>query len=183
MTSTMSSTAALPVSRLRPAFPRSVSGPSADAVWVPGPPVRSTTAVPAVVRVRPGCLGAVVARPAGVREWPAPPGRAAGLRRGGVMRRSLTHALPVEARERGATRVAGGVVELFLDTQELVVLGDAFASGRSPGLDLAAVGGHGEVGDGRVLRLAGPVAHHAAEAGPVGQGDRVESLGQRADLI
>jgi hypothetical protein len=47
--------------------------------------------------------------------------------------------------------------ELFVDAEELVVLGDAIAAGGRAGLDLAAVGGDGDVGDGRVFRLAAAV--------------------------
>ena len=39
--------------------------------------------------------------------------------------------------------------------------------GRRAGLDLAAVGGDGEVGDGRVLGLARPVRHDRGVAGAV----------------
>ena len=63
------------------------------------------------------------------------------------------------------TGVARGVVQLLLDAQQLVVLRHPLAAGRRAGLDLAAVGGDGEVGDRGVLGLAGAVAHHAAVAG------------------
>jgi hypothetical protein len=43
--------------------------------------------------------------------------------------------------------------------------------------------GHGQVGDRRVLGLAGAVAHHAAVPVPVREVDGVERLGQRADLV
>src|SRR6476620_2424998 len=91
--------------------------------------------------------------------------------------------LGCEAREGGSTGVAGGVVELLLDAQQLVVLGDALGARGGAGLDLAAVGGDGEVGDGDVLGLPRAVAHHAAVAVAVGQVDRVEGFGERADLV
>src|SRR6476660_2415731 len=91
--------------------------------------------------------------------------------------------LGCEAREGGSTGVAGGVVELLLDAQQLVVLGDALGARGGAGLDLAAVGGDGEVGDGDVLGLPRAVAHHAAVAVAVGQVDRVEGLGEGADLV
>src|ERR1700710_3069836 len=84
------------------------------------------------------------------------------------------------AREGAGTGVARGVVEFVLDTQQLVVLGGAVGAGRSTGLDLPAVHGHGEVGDRGVLGLAGAVAHHAAVTVAVGEGDRVQRLGERA---
>src|SRR5215213_4373580 len=74
-------------------------------------------------------------------------------------------------------------VVAFLDPQQLVVLGHSVGTRRSPGLDLAAVGCHSEVGDRRVLSLAGTVAHHATEAGPVGKINSVQGLGQRSDLV
>src|SRR5690606_10080041 len=89
----------------------------------------------------------------------------------------------LEAREGGAAGVDRGVVEDLLDAQQLVVLGDALGAGRGAGLDLAAVGGDGEVGDGDVLGLAGAVGHHALVAVALGQLDRVQGLGERADLV
>ena len=73
--------------------------------------------------------------------------------------------------------------EVLLDAQQLVVLGDAVGAGQRAGLDLPAVGGHGEVGDGRVLGLARAVADHRGVAGARGHLDGVEGLGQRADLV
>src|SRR4051794_13547261 len=70
-------------------------------------------------------------------------------------------------RERARSGVPGGVTELLLDAQELVVLGDPVRAGRRAGLDLATADGHGQVGDRGVLRLARPVAHHRLEPGPV----------------
>src|SRR3954468_3327661 len=88
-----------------------------------------------------------------------------------------------EAREGGGAGVPRRVVQLLLDAQQLVVLGDALAAGRGTGLDLTAVDRDGEVGDRGVLGLAGTVAHHRAVAGPVRQVDRVQGLGERADLV
>src|SRR3954451_22812827 len=99
---------------------------------------------------------------------PRPEGRPLGIG---------SSALPAVAGERGAAGVPGGVVELLLDAQQLVVLRDPLGAGGGTGLDLAAVRGDGEVGDGGVLGLAGAVAHHAAEAGAVREVDGVEGLG------
>ena len=44
--------------------------------------------------------------------------------------------------------------ELFLDAEELVVLGHTVGTAEGAGLNLAAVGGHCDVGDGSVLGLA-----------------------------
>ena len=46
------------------------------------------------------------------------------------------------------------VAELFLDAKELVVLGHTVGAAEGAGLDLAAVGGYCDVGDGSVLSLA-----------------------------
>src|ERR1051325_1190430 len=75
------------------------------------------------------------------------------------------------------------VAQLLLDAQELVVLGDAVAARGRAGLDLPRVRGHGEVGDGGVLGLAGAMRDDVAVAGALGHLDRVERLGERADLI
>src|SRR5580693_8933856 len=60
-----------------------------------------------------------------------------------------------EARVSTGPGVARGVAEQFLDAQQLVVLGHALAARGRPGLDLAAIGGDGEIGDRRVIGLAG----------------------------
>ena len=67
--------------------------------------------------------------------------------------RSAGRALRIGASARPAA-VRGGLAELLLDAQQLVVLGDAVGPGRRAGLDLPAAGGDGEVGDRRVLGLA-----------------------------
>src|SRR4029079_12730924 len=82
--------------------------------------------------------------------------------------------------ERTGAGVAGGVGEVLLDPEELVVLRDPLGAGRGTGLDLVAVGGDREVGDGDVLGLTRPVAHHAPEAVAVRELHRVEGLGERA---
>src|SRR5258707_8412011 len=58
---------------------------------------------------------------------------------------SPQHALPGMAR---------GGAEQLLDADELVVLGEPVGARERAGLDLPAIGGDGEVGDGRVLGLA-----------------------------
>src|SRR5437660_562675 len=65
--------------------------------------------------------------------------------------------LALETREGAAAGVASGVVEFLFDAQELVVLGDALGAGRGTGLDLARVGGNGDVSNGGVLGFAGAV--------------------------
>src|SRR3954453_20037645 len=100
-------------------------------------------------------------------------GRPCGVRRVGIAEPSA-----LVPREGGPAGVPRGVLELLLDAQELVVLRHALRPRGRTGLDLAAVGGDGEVGDRGVLGLARAVAHHAAEPAPVRQLDGVEGLGE-----
>jgi hypothetical protein len=85
--------------------------------------------------------------------------------------------------ERGARPGYGDVAQVFLDAQQLVVLGDAVAAAQRAGLDLAGVGAHGDVGDGAVFGLARAVADHGGVAGALGHLDGGEGFGQRADLV
>ena len=73
--------------------------------------------------------------------------------------------------------------QLFLDAQELVVLGEAVRARQRAGLDLPAVGGDGEVGDGRVLGLARAVATSRRCSRRGAPSDGVQRLRQRADLV
>ena len=73
--------------------------------------------------------------------------------------------------------------ELLLDPQQPVVLRDAVRARGGAGLDLAGAGGDREVGDRRVLGLAGAVGDHGRVAGLAGDADRLEGLGQGADLV
>src|SRR5271168_4553526 len=89
---------------------------------------------------------------------------------------------------RGSTRPKLGAVtrvlaEVFLDPQQLVVLRDAVGSTRRAGLDLARVGADHDVRDRRVLGLAAAMADDRRETVAAGQLDRIERLGQRADLV
>ena len=83
----------------------------------------------------------------------------------------------------GPAGIGRVVAELLLDPQELVVLRDAVAARRRAGLDLADVRRDREVGDRRVLGLAGAVRHDDAVAVRARELDRVERLGQRPDLV
>ena len=66
---------------------------------------------------------------------------------------------------------------------QLIIFGHAVGAGERAGLDLPAIGGDGEVGDGRVLGLAGAVRHHRGIAGLLRHAHGVERLAQRADLV
>src|SRR5206468_5019838 len=88
-----------------------------------------------------------------------------------------------QAGQRATSPEGGRLAQVVLDAQQLVVLGDAVGPRRRAGLDLAAVGGDGQVGDRRVLGLAGAVAHHAAVAVLLREAHRVEGLRERPDLV
>src|SRR5689334_1641687 len=108
--------------------------------------------------------------------------------RAGVRHRFLNEVFlsAVDCRLRPQDRgsgVARGLAQLLLDADELVVFCRAVAAGEAAGLDLAAVGGDCEVGDGGVLGLTGPVAHNGAPAGPLGEFHGLQRLGQGADLV
>src|SRR5258706_2593281 len=76
-----------------------------------------------------------------------------------------------------ASRIAHRLAEVFLDAQELVVLGDAIGARQRSGLDLQRVGADRDVGDGGVFRLPRAVRDHRAVAGALGELDRGEGLG------
>src|ERR1700745_1755874 len=88
-----------------------------------------------------------------------------------------------EPRECRRARVGGRVAQVLFDAQQLVVLGDPLAAGRGAGLDLPGVSRHRQGGAEGVIGLAGPVADHAGEAGPLREADRVQGLGDGADLV
>ena len=80
-------------------------------------------------------------------------------------------------------RIVGLAAQRLLDPQELVELGYAVGAGRRARLDLAGVGGDGEVGDGHVFRLTAAVGDHCGPRGPLGEVDRLQRLRERADLL
>ncbi len=73
--------------------------------------------------------------------------------------------------------------ELLLDAQQLVVLRVAVRAGGRAGLDLAGARRDREVRDGGVLGLAGAVRDDGGPAGGVRHADRLERLGEGADLV
>src|SRR5690606_7480757 len=102
-----------------------------------------------------------------------------GIYRADSCRRS---ALDGEPREGELAGVASDVTEGLLDAQQLVVLRDTLGAGGRAGLDLSAADGDGEIGDGGVLGLAGPVAPHRLVAVAVREGAGVEGGGEGAGL-
>ena len=75
------------------------------------------------------------------------------------------------------------LAELGLDFEQAVVLGDALAAAGGAGLDLPAAHGDGEIGEERVFRLARAVRHDSVPAGLAAERDRLDRLGDGADLV
>src|SRR3954451_2013881 len=105
------------------------------------------------------------------RRWREPPGRAPGRPVGARRGWTIGAASGLVAGEGAGSGVPGGVAQLLLDPEELVVLRHALGAGRRTGLDLTAVRGDRQVGDRGVLGLPGAMAHHAPVAVAVGQVD------------
>src|SRR3954471_7594149 len=83
----------------------------------------------------------------GRRARADPPVRAASRRLRALPRSAMTcSGLGAEPREGQLAGVPGGVAGGLLDAQQLVVLRDPLAAGRSAGLDLADAGGDRQVG-------------------------------------
>ena len=57
--------------------------------------------------------------------------------------------------KRRATRITRGAAQVFFDAQQLIVFGDPIGARKRAGLDLAGVGGDGQVGDERIFGFAG----------------------------
>src|SRR5260221_797935 len=79
--------------------------------------------------------------------------------------------------------VHGVPAERLLDAQQLIIFGHPISAAKRTGLDLAGIGGHGDVGDGGILGFAGAMADHGGVGVFLGQFDRVERFGERADLV
>ena len=95
----------------------------------------------------------------------------------------LFFAWAVSALVPGHRAVHHVVAEGVGDAEQLVVLGVAVGAAGSAGLDLAAVGRHGDVGDRRVFGLAGAVAEHGGVVVADRQVHRVKGLSEGADLV
>src|SRR5579872_4897351 len=86
-------------------------------------------------------------------------------------------------REGVPARVHGPCAELLLDPQQMVVLRDAIRPCGGARLDLPRAERHGQIGDRRVLGLAGAVRHHGGVAVRLRQPHGVDRLGEGADLV
>ena len=85
--------------------------------------------------------------------------------------------------EGGHAGVNGTGTQMLFDAEQLVVLGHALGAAGSTGLDLAGVQGHGQIGNGGVLGLAGTVRADGGVTGLVCHLDGLQGLGDGTDLV
>src|SRR5713101_8174615 len=85
--------------------------------------------------------------------------------------------------KRGFAVEACSGAELFLDPEELIVLGDAVRARGRAGFDLAGRGCHGKVGDERVLGFAGAVRNDGVIARRASELDGLDRFRDRPNLI
>src|SRR5208283_2485208 len=85
--------------------------------------------------------------------------------------------------ERAQARVNRVLTEQLFDAQKLVVFRQTIRAAQGTGLDLAAVRGHGYVGDGCVLGFAGAVREDGGVAVELRELHGVERLGKRTNLV
>jgi hypothetical protein len=81
------------------------------------------------------------------------------------------------------TSIDGLVAQLFLNSQQLVVLGKTLRSARSTGLDLASAKTNNQVGNKSVFSLSGSVRDHDTPFVRESQVGRFDRLGDGSDLV
>jgi hypothetical protein len=79
--------------------------------------------------------------------------------------------------------VDGILTKLLLDTEDLVELGQALATGRGTSLDLTSAETDNDVGDSDILCLTRSVGDHDAPAGGEGVLGGLDGLGEGTDLV
>ena len=79
--------------------------------------------------------------------------------------------------------VSGRIAQFFLDTDQLVVLGNAIRTAHGTSLDLSRVGSHCDVGDGGILRFTLAVRSNRRITVPMSHFDGIQRLCQRSDLV
>ena len=72
---------------------------------------------------------------------------------------------------------------MFFDAKDLIVFGNAVGARSRAGFDLPGGGGHGEIGDERVLGFAGAMRNDRVVAGLARHFDGLDCFGDGADLI
>src|SRR6516225_8995097 len=85
--------------------------------------------------------------------------------------------------QRRLSRVFGLLAQFLLDPQQLIVFRGAVGARQRAGFDLAAVGRHRKVGNGRVLGFAGAMRHDGGIARLEREFYGGKGLGQGADLV
>ena len=96
---------------------------------------------------------------------------------------SPVHALLGQGVPEGPASKLGFAAQLFLDSKDLTVLGQALRSARNTSLDLPSAEPHHQVCDESVLSFPRSVGHHDAPAIGLGQLTRLQGLGHGADLV
>ena len=77
----------------------------------------------------------------------------------------------------------GRVAQRLFNAKKLIVLGDPVGAGWGAGFDLPGIGCHHDVGNRRVLGLAGAVRDNGGVTCLLGKLNRGQRLGQRANLV
>jgi hypothetical protein len=83
----------------------------------------------------------------------------------------------------GPASKSGFFAQLFLNSKDLIVLGQALRSARGMGLDLPSAEPYHQDGDESVFSLSRLVGHHDAPAIGLGKLTRLQRLGHEADLF
>src|SRR5262245_5009260 len=160
----------LPCERLSRAasMPASTSARTPSAVPVAGPMVAT------IFVLRGGCA-TIVPRLAPAFDSPVSPPL--------FFRRMPRAGLTLGARKRRPPWIRRPPGELLLDAEQLVVLRDAVAPRRRACLDLPGAVGNREIGDRRILGLAGPVRHDGGVTVRARERQRLGGLRDRPDLV
>ena len=74
-------------------------------------------------------------------------------------------------------------MQLSLDAQQSIVLGDAVGTTQGASLDLPGRGSHRQVGNGGIFGFAGAMGNDCGIAGLPGHGDGIQGLAESADLV
>src|SRR6476620_3430605 len=82
-----------------------------------------------------------------------------------------------------STSETRGAAEIFFDAQELIVFGDSIRARQRSRFDLSGISRDGEIGDERILRLAGAMRDNRGETVSLRQFDAIQRFRERADLI
>lgn len=79
--------------------------------------------------------------------------------------------------------IHGVGTKLFLDTEDLVQLGQTLRTGRSTSLDLSRTETDGNIGDGDILGFTRAVRDHDSPAASIGVLGGLDRFGKATDLV